>query len=70
MGAYMTYIYIYYFIWVIFYDELVLNQSCVAEIECRADKSCTHRSVQNGSHPPRASFVQPTDQVEDYQALS
>ena len=41
----------------------------IHETKCRKASKTSRKPVQNGSHPPRASFVQPTDQVEDYQAL-
>ena len=36
---------------------------------CRKASKTSRRSVQICSHPPRASFVQPTDQVGDKQVL-
>ena len=43
----------------------------IHETNCRnASKTYRSSSVQNGKHPPRASYVHPTDQVVDNQALS
>ena len=42
----------------------------INETTCRkSSKTSSSSSVQNGNHPPRASFVHPTDQVVDNQAL-